>query len=60
MPAYPTLGDVDSSEALADYQAKKRAYKAQLRESGEKFEPWADKKGAARYAAARSTGSRSS
>ena len=27
----PTLGDVDSPEALAEYQAAKRAYKAQLR-----------------------------
>lgn len=31
MPDYPTLGDVDSAEALADYQAKKRAHKAELR-----------------------------
>jgi uncharacterized HhH-GPD family protein len=30
-PSHPTLGDVDSAEALADYQAKKRAYKAELR-----------------------------
>jgi len=30
-PAHPTLGDVDSYEALEDYQAKKRAYKASLR-----------------------------
>ena len=36
---YPTLGDVDSAEALADYQAKKRAYKASLRESGKSFRP---------------------
>ncbi|HEX5038827.1 MAG TPA: HhH-GPD-type base excision DNA repair protein [Candidatus Limnocylindria bacterium] len=50
MPSYPTLGDVDSPQALADYQAKKRAYKAQLRESGEKFEPWADRAEAADYA----------
>lgn len=35
VPTYPTLGDVDSREALADYQSKKRAYKAQLRETGE-------------------------
>jgi uncharacterized HhH-GPD family protein len=28
---FPTLGDVDSPEALAEYQAAKRAYKAQLR-----------------------------
>ncbi len=26
-----TLGDVDSAEALADYQAKKRAHKAAMR-----------------------------
>jgi uncharacterized HhH-GPD family protein len=30
-PTYPTLGDVDSAEALAAYQEKKRAYKASLR-----------------------------
>jgi uncharacterized HhH-GPD family protein len=30
-PAHPTLGDVDSPEALEDYQAKKRAHKAELR-----------------------------
>ena len=30
-PSHPTLGDVDSAEALADYQAKKRAYKAEQR-----------------------------
>jgi hypothetical protein len=30
-PRHPTLGDVDSAEALADYQAKKRAYKASQR-----------------------------
>ena len=28
VPGHPTLGDVDSAEALEDYQAKKRAYKA--------------------------------
>jgi uncharacterized HhH-GPD family protein len=35
-PAHPTLGDVDSYEALEDYQAKKRAHKAAMRaaESG--------------------------
>ncbi len=43
LPNYPTLGDVDSPAALADYQAKKRAYKATLREQGGSFEPWADK-----------------
>ncbi len=31
VPPHPTLGDVDSPEALADYQAKKRAYKATRR-----------------------------
>ena len=30
-PGHPTLGDVDSAQALEDYQAKKRAYKAKLR-----------------------------
>jgi uncharacterized HhH-GPD family protein len=30
-PTHPTLGDVDSPETLADYQAGKRARKAQLR-----------------------------
>jgi hypothetical protein len=30
-PTYPTLGDVDSPEALEAYQAKKRAYKASLK-----------------------------
>jgi uncharacterized HhH-GPD family protein len=30
-PSHPTLGDVDSAEALAEYQAKKKAYKANLR-----------------------------
>jgi uncharacterized HhH-GPD family protein len=30
-PSHPTLGDVDSSEALAEYQAGKRARKAALR-----------------------------
>jgi uncharacterized HhH-GPD family protein len=50
LPAYPTLGDVDSAQALADYQAMKREYKAKLRESGGKFEPWADGAEAADYA----------
>jgi uncharacterized HhH-GPD family protein len=31
VPTHHTLGDVDSPEALEDYQAKKRAYKASLR-----------------------------
>jgi uncharacterized HhH-GPD family protein len=30
-PSHPTLGDVDSPEALEAYQARKRAYKASLR-----------------------------
>ncbi|MFI5261816.1 MAG: HhH-GPD-type base excision DNA repair protein [Candidatus Limnocylindrales bacterium] len=34
LPRRPTLGDVDSPEALADYQAGKRAYKAVLRAGG--------------------------
>jgi uncharacterized HhH-GPD family protein len=35
LPTYPTLGDVDSAEALAHYQEQKRAYKARLKaESG--------------------------
>src|SRR5213078_1533150 len=33
VPNHPTLGDVDSAEALADYQAKKRAHKKARRES---------------------------
>jgi uncharacterized HhH-GPD family protein len=31
VPGHPTLGDVDSAQALADYQAKKRAHKASMR-----------------------------
>jgi uncharacterized HhH-GPD family protein len=31
VPSHPTLGDVDSAAALAEYQAGKRAYKASLR-----------------------------
>jgi len=31
VPGHPTLGDVDSPEALERYQAAKRAYKAELR-----------------------------
>ena len=31
VPDHPTLGDVDSAEALAEYQAGKRAHKAALR-----------------------------
>ena len=33
-PTWPTLGDVDSAEALAAYQAGKRAHKAALRAAG--------------------------
>jgi len=39
LPIYPTLGDVDSAEALAEYQARKRAYKAELRATGKTFAP---------------------
>jgi uncharacterized HhH-GPD family protein len=31
VPSHPTLGDVDSAEALAEYQAGRRAHKAALR-----------------------------
>jgi uncharacterized HhH-GPD family protein len=31
VPSHPMLGDVDSPEALAEYQAAKRAHKAQVR-----------------------------
>jgi uncharacterized HhH-GPD family protein len=31
VPSHPTLGDVDSREALDSYQEKKRAYKAKLK-----------------------------
>ncbi len=34
MPKHPTLGDVDSAEALAAYQAGKRAHKAAMRAAG--------------------------
>jgi len=34
LPDHPTLGDVDSAEALAAYQAGKRAHKAELRAQG--------------------------
>ena len=29
VPWHPTLGDVDSAQALADYQAAKRVHKAE-------------------------------
>jgi len=31
VPTHPTLGDIDSPQALADYQAAKRAHKAAMR-----------------------------
>lgn len=34
LPKHPTLGDVDSAEALASYQAGKRAHKAAMRAAG--------------------------
>ena len=34
MPKHPTLGDVDSAEALVSYQAAKRAWKAAHRAAG--------------------------
>jgi uncharacterized HhH-GPD family protein len=34
LPRHPTLGDVDSPQALADYQAAKRAQKAAQRAAG--------------------------
>jgi uncharacterized HhH-GPD family protein len=34
VPGHPTLGDVDSPQALLDYQAAKRAHKAYLRAKG--------------------------
>jgi uncharacterized HhH-GPD family protein len=33
-PTWPTLGDVDSAEALASYQAGKRAHKAEMKAAG--------------------------
>jgi uncharacterized HhH-GPD family protein len=36
MPDHPTLGDVDSPDALASYQAGKRAKKAELRAQGKR------------------------
>ncbi len=38
VPSHPTLGDVDSPQALADYQAGKRAHKAAMR-AGSAGEP---------------------
>jgi uncharacterized HhH-GPD family protein len=39
MPTYPTLADVDSAEALAAYQEKKRAHKQKLKAEGIGFDP---------------------
>jgi len=36
LPRHPTLGDVDSAEALARYQEGKRAHKAALRAAGKR------------------------
>lgn len=33
VPGHPTLGDVDSPQALADYQAAKRAHKAEAKQA---------------------------
>ncbi len=35
LPSHPTLGDVDSAEGLARYQAGKRAHKAEIRAAKE-------------------------
>ncbi len=40
VPPYPTLGDVDSTEALEEYQAKKRAHKAELKAQGKSSPKW--------------------
>jgi uncharacterized HhH-GPD family protein len=39
LPAYPTLADVDSAEALAEYQEKKRAHKQKLKAESGDFDP---------------------
>ena len=36
LPAHPTLGDADTPEALADYQAAKREHKRQVRAQRER------------------------
>ena len=36
VPSHPTLGDVDSDEALARYQEGKRAHKAAMRAAGKR------------------------
>lgn len=42
MPAYPTLGDVDSADTLAEYQARKRADKQARRARAGTTAPQAD------------------
>ncbi len=44
-PSWPTLGDVDSPEALANYQGWKRAGKAEAKETGKSFDPASAAKG---------------
>ena len=39
VPNHPTLGDVDSPQALLDYQAAKRAHKAAMRAQAEASQP---------------------
>jgi uncharacterized HhH-GPD family protein len=39
VPSHPTLGDVDSAQALVDYQAAKKAHKLSLRASGARRAP---------------------
>jgi hypothetical protein len=34
VPNHPTLGDVDSPQALLDYQSAKRAHKAAMKTAG--------------------------
>ncbi len=36
VPPHPTLGDVDSPQALIDYQAAKRAHKAEWSKARER------------------------
>jgi uncharacterized HhH-GPD family protein len=36
LPGHPTLGDVDSADALAEYQAAKREHKRKVREARER------------------------
>lgn len=39
LPSYPTLADVDSADALAEYQEQKRDYKQKLKAEGGSFDP---------------------